>query len=108
MKEVVKKHGYDFKQYEKYCYEIWGSGGSDDDDFYEDSSKKEDIFVLNQKRKSVEKTTLKDGYYEGKMSGWVVTILVGGRKCEIKMNFGLKGANIPCQVTVKDGWVYVK
>lgn len=40
LKEVVKKHGYDFKQYEKYCYEIWGSGGSDDDDFYEDSSKK--------------------------------------------------------------------
>ncbi len=58
--------------------------------------------------RSLEKVDLKDGYFYGKWSGYQVKVALedGGWSRTYGVDQGVRGVNVPCEVTVEDGWLY--
>lgn len=49
-----------------------------------------------------------DGLYPAKMSGYNLTIYFDGKEKTIQMPFGVRGMNVPGEVIVSSGRVYLR
>lgn len=54
-----------------------------------------------------EKSTLPNGNYYGLASGFTIDVIHKDDKYQIDTDTGVKGMNVPCNVSVKDGVVTV-
>lgn len=71
------------------------------------------IWNMENRTKSLTQITgIPDGYYFGAQSAYYVEIIQKTKKGTIKsdpikMNQGIRGVNLQCDVEVSDGWVYI-
>jgi hypothetical protein len=66
-------------------------------------SKLSEIRILN-----FDSATVTDGTYSGQISGYTVTFQAGKVTFQAKADIGVRGMNVPCIVTQKDGKLSVE